>query len=321
MDKLFQPTRPLRGATAGPLNRHYHKGDFNPRAPCGARRLMLPLPSAWQHFNPRAPCGARLASVILSLWLVLLFQPTRPLRGATGVSRVCIRTTFISTHAPLAGRDLLTSFVWLSRFNFNPRAPCGARPCLGVTRAHYIKFQPTRPLRGATNATIRIILTTIKFQPTRPLRGATDDEHVPVTYYSQFQPTRPLRGATLFSTACSPILAFQPTRPLRGATPRPQHLVRESLIFQPTRPLRGATPVSQNDHRRYPISTHAPLAGRDSNQNELHRHHSRFQPTRPLRGATETPPVQVDPSAVFQPTRPLRGATAKVYKSLCTFLR
>ena len=24
---------------------------------------------------------------------------------------------------------------------------------------------------------------------------------------------------------------------------------------------------------------------------------------------------------VFQPTRPLRGATAKVYKSLCTFLR
>lgn len=23
----------------------------------------------------------------------------------------------------------------------------------------------------------------------------------------------------------------------------------------------------------------------------------------------------------FQPTRPLRGATAKVYKSLCTFLR
>ena len=25
--------------------------------------------------------------------------------------------------------------------------------------------------------------------------------------------------------------------------------------------------------------------------------------------------------ALFQPTRPLRGATAKVYKSLCTFLR
>ena len=33
------------------------------------------------------------------------FQSTRPLRGATGVRRVCIRTTLISTHAPLAGRD------------------------------------------------------------------------------------------------------------------------------------------------------------------------------------------------------------------------
>ena len=30
--------------------------------------------------------------------------------------------------------------------------------------------------------------------------------------------------------------------------------------------------------------------------------------------------VDVQP-LVFQPTRPLRGATAKVYKSLCTFLR
>lgn len=32
--------------------------------------------------------------------------------------------------------------------------------------------------------------------------------------------------------------------------------------------------------------------------------------------------VRVPPPArAFQPTRPLRGATAKVYKSLCTFLR
>ena len=29
----------------------------------------------------------------------------------------------------------------------------------------------------------------------------------------------------------------------------------------------------------------------------------------------------VEALTAFQPTRPLRGATAKVYKSLCTFLR
>ena len=45
-----------------------------------------------------------------------------------------------------------------------------------------------------------------------------------------------------------------------------------------------------------------------------------FQPTRPLRGATEIAHKLTD-TIKFQPTRPLRGATAKVYKSLCTFLR
>ena len=46
-----------------------------------------------------------------------------------------------------------------------------------------------------------------------------------------------------------------------------------------------------------------------------------FQPTRPLRGATWNSAAMLLPGMEFQPTRPLRGATAKVYKSLCTFLR
>lgn len=45
-----------------------------------------------------------------------------------------------------------------------------------------------------------------------------------------------------------------------------------------------------------------------------------FQSTRPLRGATSGGESKVL-TFEFQPTRPLRGATAKVYKSLCTFLR
>ena len=34
-----------------------------------------------------------------------LFQSTLPVRGATGVRRVCIRTTLISIHAPREGSD------------------------------------------------------------------------------------------------------------------------------------------------------------------------------------------------------------------------
>ena len=58
-----------------------------------------------ERFNPRAPCGARPAR-----------HQARLFMGG------------ISTHAPLAGRDILQS----------SHTPNG------------LKFQPTRPLRGAT---------------------------------------------------------------------------------------------------------------------------------------------------------------------------
>ena len=56
----FQPTRPLRGATANPTLSHTCHPYFNPRAPCGARLLLLGFPESRFDFNPRAPCGARL---------------------------------------------------------------------------------------------------------------------------------------------------------------------------------------------------------------------------------------------------------------------
>ena len=78
----FQSTRPMRGATVlvllnkalAPISIHApHAGrdpsgraaspgtlNFNPRAPCGARRRRALLRQRTQgHFNPRAPCGAR----------------------------------------------------------------------------------------------------------------------------------------------------------------------------------------------------------------------------------------------------------------------
>ena len=37
--------------------------DFNPRAPCGARRRSPSCCWPPRHFNPRAPCGARLTTL------------------------------------------------------------------------------------------------------------------------------------------------------------------------------------------------------------------------------------------------------------------
>ena len=125
----------------------------------------------------------------------LLFQPTRPLRGATdsrireflftGISThaplagrdwnvIRVKPHYdISTHAPLAGRDPLPPQPQnTNRKNFNPRAPCGARPICGMSYFPTPGFQPTRPLRGATEYMSRFV-NRVKFQPTRPLRGAT----------------------------------------------------------------------------------------------------------------------------------------------------
>ena len=104
---------------------------FNPRAPCGARRLPAERISCagrisihaprvgrdWQiphtarasaHFNPRAPCGAR----------------------PDGRNQLRQRVDF-NPRAPCGARRFSSSFVRCPH-NFNPRAPCGARPWMGV---------------------------------------------------------------------------------------------------------------------------------------------------------------------------------------------
>ena len=181
-------------------------------------------------------------------------------------------------------------------------------------------FQPTRPLRGATDIAA-LTGERLAFQPTRPLRGAT-----------HHRPARLLGGgisthAPLAGRDRHPLLLFnapsqfQPTRPLRGATATFYAFRILTLHFNPRAPC-GARPApTSGRNQRQKISTHAPLAGRDQHIQDG-KVVFPFQPTRPLRGATKAQhrPAGADERR-FQPTRPLRGATAKVYKSLCTFLR
>ena len=123
----FQSTRPLRGATGMPLgvepsqqisihaplagrdrsrwDRLCNLGDFNPRAPCGARRRIFPrsrrvkwisihaplagrdcidfAKNADHRISIHAPLAGRDGSICHDGCTSLLFQSTRPLRGAT----------------------------------------------------------------------------------------------------------------------------------------------------------------------------------------------------------------------------------------------
>ena len=148
------------------------------------------------------------------------------------------------------------------------------------------------------------------FQPTRPLRGATDDHPENRLMYTNFNPRAPCGARHSACCRHATTSRFQPTRPLRGAT-FPSRGLRSPLKFQPTRPLRGATLSERAGRGGGLISTHAPLAGRDGLYDEADIPATIFQPTRPLRGATIfTPSFSSASVPLFQPTRPLRGATA-----------
>ena len=143
----FQPTRPLRGATRLCCGRCRNM-DFNPRAPCGARPIRQRETQVWR-ISTHAPLAGRDFTDTGSFADRFLFQPTRPLRGATfraeSLGLVSLISTHaplagrdtpvadaaaaaaVSTHAPLAGRDISCRIAWFGLIDFNPRAPCGAR--------------------------------------------------------------------------------------------------------------------------------------------------------------------------------------------------
>ena len=220
---------------------------------------------------------------------VFKFQPTRPLRGATeSVPALATSDFLISTHAPLAGRDRGKGCTLLDSENFNPRAPCGARLQLKPQLFDFLDFNPRAPC-GARHGRGRRESAGRRFQPTRPLRGATSATR-DYRCLARISTHAPLAGRDLQNRPLTSRRRFQPTRPLRGATrPRRWASMGTSTYFNPRAPC-GARRASSRwkptgakyfnprapcgARQRFTaaqagvnqISTHAPLAGRDDRQ-------------------------------------------------------
>ena len=110
------------------------------------------------------------------------FQSTRPMRGATRACHLCGRMRRISIHAPHAGRDCRPQWAARKRAHFNPRAPCGARlfltPKGGNRRAH---FNPRAPC-GARRVSILGVKRRIPhFNPRAPC-GARQQKYTKLLY-------------------------------------------------------------------------------------------------------------------------------------------
>ena len=236
---LFQPTRPLRDATFH-CRPHVQSKLISTHASLAGRdicRFTKTIRAAY--FNPRVPCGTRHFFAIQNRAEVL-FQPTRPLRDATYRVRAARCKTRISTHASLAGRDMIVYRGGAAYIHFNPRVPCGTRR------------------RGETEIAQRLV-----FQPTRPLRDATKIKHR-ANACNRFQPTRPLRDATMTKRFYIFEVDISTHASLAGRDRNCQRMREYHQHFNPRVPCGTRRFMLEWSNKHEQISTHASLAGRDA---------------------------------------------------------
>ena len=89
---------------------------------------------------------------------------------------------FISTHTPLAGRDIAYAEIIRDNADFYSHAPRGARRQADGHAVGVDRFLLTRPSRGATSRKIPS-QREAQFLLTRPSRGAT---HLPSPFLKIF---------------------------------------------------------------------------------------------------------------------------------------
>ena len=150
------------------------------------------------------------------------------MRGATSESGLASCSAYISTHAPLAGRDFVGHLIL-------------AMP---------VSFQPTRPLRGATK----------HHDPVAPLFAIST--HAPLAGRDYSSDARllqkaisthaPLAGRDEIAASLTPnLIEFQPTRPLRGATGFGNQQMTGVMDFNPRAPCGARQQKSTNHYAHF----------------------------------------------------------------------
>ena len=101
------------------------------------------------------------------------FQSTRPMRGET---RSCLSVRVIhadfNPFAPCGARPRCRMAIYSLKRHFNPLAPCGARRSQYPPPPYRRYFNPLA-LCGARPSTLYTQTVFSKFQSTRPMRGET----------------------------------------------------------------------------------------------------------------------------------------------------
>ena len=246
------------------------------------------------------------------------------MRGATALDKSENKERAISIHAPRAGRDRGQARRDHHNIHFNPRAPCGARHDLRAGQGPRSEISIHAPRAGRDASSRLVSVFFIKFQSTRPVRGATRSPCGQGRHSRYFKPRAPC-GARLSTVPLTKSLVYfnprapcgarprTPFRPLFPANfnPRAPCGARRSTVygalspcyfnprapcgarrpcgwafltpprFQSTRPVRGATVSCWCCPLQSLISIHAPHAGRDLRGRPAFRQPENFNPRAP----------------------------------------
>ena len=189
----------MRGATWNVLRIAIEYIDFNPRSSCEERlNLTSMIAAVMRNFNPRSSCEERRELDRMHVGMLVRFQSTLLMRGATQQERVEAESKEISIHAPHARSDNSIQQLqgWLRIFQ-STLLMRGATDTVKENRTG-ITFQSTLLMRGATTLGARVYKDANDFNP-----RSSCEERPPVrrssTMPSQFQSTLLMRGATIFS--------------------------------------------------------------------------------------------------------------------------
>ena len=148
---VFQSTRPVWGATCGPVWWKSEIARFQSTRPVwGATNFSGHNAAKFIIFQSTRPVWG--ATTELSrVTERKVFQSTRPVWGATARRKVMKTEKKFQSTRPVWGATTVYQIIRCLLMNFNPRAPCGARPPMWVWLSlPSTRFQSTRPVWGAT---------------------------------------------------------------------------------------------------------------------------------------------------------------------------
>ena len=262
------------------------------------------------NFNPRAPRGAR-PVIFGAAFFASIFQSTCPARGTTSILYRLLRpVNLFQSTCPARGTTRAAGAPFAAPVNFNPRAPRGARLSAHTGSQAAGDFNPRAP-RGARRQAVTGHVQISKYFNPRAPRGARLHSippppacqlisiHVPreghdrslscfTPHQQQFQSTCPARGTTKPNCGFAmSYMNFNPRAP-RGARPRMvQSHVLPLFHFNPRAP-RGARLIQACFLlSSQVISIHVPREGHDMPRTRFDKLAAPFQSTCPARGTTQ----------------------------------